>query len=224
MRITRLEQIIEKALPRYAASLRQSAGEEVREETPDTGGGDGDEDDAIDDGRLQGGSWHGVSAIGSVSSGPILEQVRLIQLYKLHLSTFLQLQSMMPNERLTSENDIRDSISHLARLNNCSRDLALAAEYLNAARGGDTKSLLEATKIIDAVRQQTDPSSDALNPAGAHGLALPTVLEESSTAAEKFKILVQDCGVSPHKVSELLQDLPSRKHSDSLVDYYFSAM
>jgi hypothetical protein len=130
---------------------------------------------------------------------------------------------MMPHQRLTSETEIRESISHLARLNNCSRELALAADYLNAARSGDTKSLLAATKIIDTVRQYADPTNDALNPAGADGLALPTVLEDTS-AAEKFKSLVQDCGVSPHKVSELLQDLPSRKHSDALVDYYFTSM
>jgi hypothetical protein len=136
---------------------------------------------------------------------------------------FYQLQNMMPHQRLTSETEIRDSISHLARLNNCSRELALAAEYLNAARGGDTKSLLEATKIIDAVRQYAEPTNDALNPAGADGLALPTVLEDTS-AAEKFKSLVQDCGVSPHKVSELLQDLPSRKHCDALINYYFTSM
>lgn len=202
-----LEQIVERALPRYSSSLRQPPGEDIRESTPETGPGEGDDDDAFGDGRLQGGSWHGVSAIGSVSSGPIIEQ----------------LQSMMPHQRLTSEIEIRESISHLARLNNCSRELAMAADYLNAARSGDTRSLLAATKIIDTVRQYADPSNDALNPAGADGLALPTVLEDTS-AAEKFKSLVQDCGVSPHKVSELLQDLPSRKHCDALVDYYFTSI
>ena len=75
MRVTRLEQIVERALPRYSSSLRQPPGEEIRESTPETGPGEGDDDDAFGDGRLQGGSWHGVSAIGSVSSGPIIEQV-----------------------------------------------------------------------------------------------------------------------------------------------------
>jgi hypothetical protein len=75
LRVTRLEQIVERALPRYAISLRQPPSEDIREITPDTGPGEGDEDDAIGDGRLQGGSWHGISAIGSVSSGPIIEQV-----------------------------------------------------------------------------------------------------------------------------------------------------
>jgi hypothetical protein len=31
----------------------------------------------LGDGRLQGGTWHGISAIGSVSSGPIMEQACL---------------------------------------------------------------------------------------------------------------------------------------------------
>jgi hypothetical protein len=43
-------------------------------------------------------------------------------------------------------------------------------------------------------------------------------------AAENLKSLVQECGVSPHKISELLQELPPQRLSDVLVDYYFNAM
>jgi hypothetical protein len=44
------------------------------------------------------------------------------------------------------------------------------------------------------------------------------------SAADNLKSLVQDCGVSPHKLSELLQELPPQRFSDVLIDYYFSQM
>ncbi|KAI0081762.1 hypothetical protein K474DRAFT_1587184 [Panus rudis PR-1116 ss-1] len=49
-----------------------------------------------------------------------------------------------------------------------------------------------------------------------------TVIEPSP--ADKLKHLVQDCGVPPHKLPELLQELPPRNLSDKLIDYYFSAI
>ncbi|KAG8745794.1 hypothetical protein FRC10_007056 [Ceratobasidium sp. 414] len=42
------------------------------------------------------------------------------------------------------------------------------------------------------------------------------------TPAEKMKYLVQDCGVPPHKLAELVQDLPPKSVSDALVDFYFA--
>lgn len=50
---------------------------------------------------------------------------------------------------------------------------------------------------------------------------VPTV---EATPADKLKSLVQDCGVAPHKISELIQELPPRAISDKLIDYYFSAV
>ncbi|KAG6890571.1 hypothetical protein C0992_000579 [Termitomyces sp. T32_za158] len=44
------------------------------------------------------------------------------------------------------------------------------------------------------------------------------------SAADNLKSLVQECGVSPHKISELLQELPPARLSDVLIDYYFSSM
>jgi hypothetical protein len=44
------------------------------------------------------------------------------------------------------------------------------------------------------------------------------------SAADNLKSLVQECGVSPHKISELLQELPPVQTSDALIDYYFSSM
>ncbi|GLB33863.1 putative fungal specific transcription factor [Lyophyllum shimeji] len=44
------------------------------------------------------------------------------------------------------------------------------------------------------------------------------------SAADNLKYLVQECGVSPHKISELLQELPPSRSSDVLIDYYFTSI
>ncbi|KAJ6515835.1 fungal-specific transcription factor domain-containing protein [Mycena sanguinolenta] len=44
------------------------------------------------------------------------------------------------------------------------------------------------------------------------------------SAADNLKTLVQECGVSPHKVAELLSELPPTRTSAALVDYYFQAI
>jgi hypothetical protein len=51
-----------------------------------------------------------------------------------------------------------------------------------------------------------------------------TTLEDHQqpTAAEKLKSLVQDCGLPPHKLAELVQDLPPKSVSDTLVNFYFA--
>ncbi|KAF5390558.1 hypothetical protein D9757_002751 [Collybiopsis confluens] len=48
------------------------------------------------------------------------------------------------------------------------------------------------------------------------------VLEPS--AADNLKTLVQECGVSPHKIPEILQELPPLRTSDALINYYFSSL
>ncbi|CAE6394799.1 unnamed protein product [Rhizoctonia solani] len=52
----------------------------------------------------------------------------------------------------------------------------------------------------------------------------PTTLDDiqQPTAAEKLKSLVQECGVPPHKLAELVQDLPPKSVADTLVDFYFT--
>ncbi|KAG8913962.1 hypothetical protein FRC00_001187, partial [Tulasnella sp. 408] len=51
-----------------------------------------------------------------------------------------------------------------------------------------------------------------------------TIQEEHSQVTDKLKSLIQDCGVPPHKLSELVQDLPPRSLSDVLIDYYFTSI
>jgi hypothetical protein len=76
-----------------------------------------------------------------------------------------------------------------------SGDMAVKAS--GQVQSGTTSS----TSIIDPVHQDSEPS-----------------------AAENLKMLIRDCGVSPHKVPELLHELPPQRFSDALIDFYFSSM
>jgi hypothetical protein len=44
------------------------------------------------------------------------------------------------------------------------------------------------------------------------------------SAADNLNSLVQECGLAPHKITELMEELPSPRMSDALIDYYFDAM
>lgn len=55
--------------------------------------------------------------------------------------------------------------------------------------------------------------------------ALDSVPQDSEpTAADNLKTLIQDCGVSPHKITELVQELPPRRFADVLIDFYFTSV
>ncbi|KAI0268275.1 fungal-specific transcription factor domain-containing protein [Gloeopeniophorella convolvens] len=62
----------------------------------------------------------------------------------------------------------------------------------------DTKTFVAA---IDSVRQDAEP-----------------------TAADNLKTLIQDCGVPPHKITELVQELPPQRFADVLIDFYFASV
>lgn len=44
------------------------------------------------------------------------------------------------------------------------------------------------------------------------------------SAADNLNSLVQECGLAPHKITELMEELPPQRMSDALVDYYFETM
>jgi len=48
--------------------------------------------------------------------------------------------------------------------------------------------------------------------------------DSEMSAADNLNSLVQECGLPPHKISELLQELPPQRFSDALIDYYFNTM
>ncbi len=54
---------------------------------------------------------------------------------------------------------------------------------------------------------------------------LDTVGDDAEpSAADNLKFLMQECGVSPLGITELLQELPSQRNSDILIEYYFSSV
>ncbi|KAH7105550.1 hypothetical protein BKA62DRAFT_690074 [Auriculariales sp. MPI-PUGE-AT-0066] len=50
---------------------------------------------------------------------------------------------------------------------------------------------------------------------------MPASLEEA-TPNDRLRSLIEECGVSPHKLSEIAQELPPEHLSDVLVQYYFT--
>jgi hypothetical protein len=54
---------------------------------------------------------------------------------------------------------------------------------------------------------------------------IDSVLQDAEpTAANNLKTLIQDCGISPHKITELVQELPLQRFADVLIEFYFASM
>ncbi|CAA7259812.1 unnamed protein product [Cyclocybe aegerita] len=66
--------------------------------------------------------------------------------------------------------------------------------------------------------------SDDIVPSLAPIQTATTTDDLEPSAADNLKSLVQECGVSPHKISELLQELPPVRVTDVLIDYYFTSL
>ncbi|WVQ94574.1 hypothetical protein IAU59_001654 [Kwoniella sp. CBS 9459] len=49
-------------------------------------------------------------------------------------------------------------------------------------------------------------------------------LDIHGTPAENLQRLITDCGVSPHKVAELVQELPPKHFADRIVDWFFAKL
>jgi len=49
-------------------------------------------------------------------------------------------------------------------------------------------------------------------------------LDIHGTPAENLQRLITDCGVSPHKVQELVQELPPKHFADKIIDWFFSKL
>ncbi|PSR77285.1 hypothetical protein PHLCEN_2v7978 [Hermanssonia centrifuga] len=74
------------------------------------------------------------------------------------------------------------------------------------------------------VERGTTLSIDQLPPDIFHSETKALLVPSDSSPADNLKRLVQECGVAPHKISELLHELPPRNLTDKLVDLYFTGM
>ncbi|KAG6868511.1 hypothetical protein C0993_001612 [Termitomyces sp. T159_Od127] len=174
-RLSRLEHIIEMALPQYciAGPSRSPANASTSQQRSLSDGDDDSpsqtEDQDPSGGSFQSGKWYGKSALGSVAPGSVLEQLQ--------------------NMGVSTEDEDQSSRHPLDSKN---LDLTPIPPHSHVSVNGEGQTLIE---------EDLEPS-----------------------AADNLKSLVQECGVSPHKISELLQELPPARSSDVLIDYYFSSM
>ncbi|EGO27539.1 hypothetical protein SERLADRAFT_435313 [Serpula lacrymans var. lacrymans S7.9] len=181
VRLSRLEHIIEMALPQYFSSGSHPSsvgGDRLRSgsEGPDEDNRSNTEDQDPSGGTFQSGKWYGNSASGSVAPASVLEQLANVVVASSHQDHW-DSGHPTPSHGPTGANH-------------------------NMTNGvGDAKGPMATPSIIDSVRQDSEPS-----------------------AADNLKSLVQECGVSPHKISELLQELPPQRFSGVLIDYYFSSI
>ncbi|KAF5388032.1 hypothetical protein D9615_000457 [Tricholomella constricta] len=176
VRLSRLEHIIEMALPQYCTpGTPHSSANATNSRRRSISIGDDDspsqEDQDPSGGTFQSGKWYGNSASGSVAPASVLEQLQNVGM-----------SSPDSGELGSSRRSIHDSRNF---------DLTQVTPSLHGALNGE-KSL---------IGEDLEPS-----------------------AADNLKSLVQECGVSPHKISELLQELPPSRLSDVLIDYYFSSI
>ncbi|KAG8218858.1 hypothetical protein J3R82DRAFT_4537 [Butyriboletus roseoflavus] len=181
VRLARLEQIIELALPQYFhGSASPPAVPSDRHNRTGSEGPDEDNRSFTDDqdpsgGTFQGGRWYGNSASGSVAPASVLEQ--------------------LANVVVTSSRQEQWDPTHYNAGHNA------ASTGQNGTHSVEHTTALATPALIESVRQDSEPS-----------------------AADNLKSLVQECGVSPHKISELLQELPPQRFSDVLIDHYFASM
>ncbi|PPQ94026.1 hypothetical protein CVT25_009874 [Psilocybe cyanescens] len=170
-RISRLEHIIEVALPQYCSPGTPSSyamdqnSFTGRHRTPSNGEDDArsqTEEQDPSGGIFQSGKWYGNSASGSVAPASVIDQIENVAIREREASL----------------------ISH--------------ANIINSSFPSQTVHIKTG---LDVVGDDLEPS-----------------------AADNLKSLVQECGVSPHKIAELLQELPIPSSSDILVDFYFSTI
>ncbi|KAL1761125.1 hypothetical protein FB107DRAFT_255374, partial [Schizophyllum commune] len=89
--------------------------------------------------------------------------------------------------------------------------------------GSSASTSLAPHSLIDQL-SQAGITSQGLSQQSEPKIQPPPPSDLETSAAEKFKLLVQECGVPAHKISELMQELPPARMSDMLIDYYFSTI
>ena len=84
--------------------------------------------------------------------------------------------------------------------------------------------MVESPKPLDHESRAHSLSIDNLPQDIFKGETKALLPASDATPADNLKALVQECGVAPHKISELLHELPPRNMTDKLVDLYFTGV
>ncbi|TFK75857.1 hypothetical protein BDN72DRAFT_954408 [Pluteus cervinus] len=176
-RLTRLEQIVEMALPQYASMSPAASVERLQpsyeiKRSPSILEDDNPsqpEDQDPSGGTFHSGKWFGRGASGSIAPSSVLEQLQHLGIPSSNSPERDRFQHIHPDLRKTDRSGVQTSTPSKA--------------------------------LLDTVGDDAEPS-----------------------AADNLKFLMQECGVSPLGITELLQELPSQRNSDILIDYYFSSV
>lgn len=147
---------------------------------------------------------------------------RLEQIIEMALPHFSASVSINSSGEITSPHQAHPSYSRSASPSNETDEGVVAAGVTLDAAGG----ILQSGKWYGASALGSVSVAPILEQLQYSGFSTgrPTSLEDphQPSPAEKLKSLVQDSGVPPHKLAELVQDLPPKSVSDTLVDFYFA--
>ncbi|EAU84829.2 nuclear protein [Coprinopsis cinerea okayama7 len=180
-RISRLEQIIEVALPQYwnptahartsstPAAVENNSFRERRRSpsVPDDDTRSQTEEQDPSGGTLQSGKWYGNSASGSVAPAYVIEQLQQVVAH--------------------SGSNVRPGFR--------------TGEFDNLEGGSQQRASMK----LRPNGEVTDDDAEA-------------------SPENNLQSLFLECGVSPHQISELHQELPSPQVCDRLIDHYFAAI
>ncbi|THH32913.1 hypothetical protein EUX98_g1303 [Antrodiella citrinella] len=168
LRLSRLEHIVEAALPHHWKTIAQIDGFDDRNRSNSPGADDDGRSQADDEdtngGVYESGKWYGNTAFAYIAAPAVLSQL----------------------ESVVEGNNNGEGSGQATR--------SASVDHLSS--------------VFRHPVQKRPHIVSALEP----------------SPADKLKSLIQDCGVAPHKISELMHELPPRALSDKLVDYYFHAI
>ncbi|KAJ4478167.1 fungal-specific transcription factor domain-containing protein [Lentinula aciculospora] len=147
-----------------------------------------------------------------------LRIARLEQIIEMALPQFSDLESSGFNfpERQRSMSMTEDDLHSQHEDHDASGGAFQSGKWYGNSASGSIAPASVLEQLENAVMQSKEASSNNT----IHSVV--PVLEPS--AADNLKTLVQECGVSPHKIPEILQELPPLRTSDAYIDYYFTSL
>ncbi|QRV72662.1 Fungal specific transcription factor domain [Ceratobasidium sp. AG-Ba] len=149
-----------------------------------------------------------------------LRIARLEQIIEMALPHFSSSVSISSSGEITSPQQMHPSYSRSASPSNEADDNVAVGATLDIAGGTLQAGKWYGASALGSV--SVAPILEQLQHSGLSAGRSSLEDPQQPTPAEKMKSLVQDCGVPPHKLAELVQDLPPKSVSDALVDFYFT--
>ncbi|KAJ3722875.1 fungal-specific transcription factor domain-containing protein [Lentinula raphanica] len=147
-----------------------------------------------------------------------LRIARLEQIIELALPQFSDLESSTYNipERHRSMSMTEEDVNSQQEDHDASGGAFQSGKwYGNSASGS-----IAPASVLEQLQNAVMPPKEA----SINNTIQPVVPVLEPSAADNLRTLVQECGVSPHKIPEILQELPPLRTSDALINYYFTSL